>query len=645
MEALFIYIGKVFLFSGVTFLYYQLSLKNKTFHHYNRFYLLGIMLVSILLPLVKVDWFTIELNDSLFLVYNKFQNVKHINTVENDFSYYRLAVGVLQLVAFVFIIRILYGIVKVYNLKRRFPKHQHNGFSFYETNLEEAPFSFFKNLFWKNSLDIHSDLGKQILKHEIVHIEQKHSWDKIFAEIITAVFWFNPFFYFIKKELYLIHEYLADKKAVKKYDTKAFAQMLLANHFGGNSISVTSPFLSSNLKKRLLMLQKPNTKYSYARRILALPVVFALSFAYLVNAKNKEIKETNLAIQEAAETIQKDTQFTASASIVTNDFDDSYLSKFENTSETDVFLVEEKRVSKTEFISFYKKHQNNKKWVVGFADKTENSSGLTVCSIRKMDDSKAAKKFVDIMINGEKSVDFNLEKNDSSPVPKVLMQHLEDNFNNLMKDSRPYTVSSNDKRNNLTNDFILNMIENHKDGDSYKIDNKNVEIGEFVEFYKKNKDDKNYFPMVAKMDYKGKSFRIFSIKNKSNSENPRTILLQKIKDGNIKDTISPKVQFSMDEVKVFKAETSDLSKIPAMERVQLPISKDNHRNISFEPNSLNNRRVNGVFKNGKQQVDFEIVVDGKKIETKDFSSIPPNTIKSATVRKDTTPERLEIQLK
>ena len=36
------------------------------------------------------------------------------------------------------------------------------------------------------------------------------------------------------------------------------------------------------------MLTQKNTKYSYARRILALPILFGVSFALLVNAKNIE---------------------------------------------------------------------------------------------------------------------------------------------------------------------------------------------------------------------------------------------------------------------------------------------------------------------------------------------------------------------
>ena len=150
-------------------------------------------------------------------------------------------------------------------------------------------------------------MGRQILKHEMVHIEQKHSWDKIFVEIITSLFWFNPFFYLIKKEINLIHEYLADKKALKNSDTKAFAQMLLASHFSGKQFPATSPFLSSNLKKRLTMLKKSKTKFSYARKILVLPILFTIAFVYLVNAKNKEIAKSNSEIESLISTLKMDT--------------------------------------------------------------------------------------------------------------------------------------------------------------------------------------------------------------------------------------------------------------------------------------------------------------------------------------------------
>lgn len=307
MEALVLYFGKVIICSGVLFLYYQLSLKDKTFHHYNRFYLLFAMITSILLPLIRVEDFTIEVSNDIYLLINRIQNLNTNNTADHDYIYFRIVFSALGLVSFYFLGKLLYGVLKITQFKNQFQKETFEGVNFYQTNLAEAPFSYFKNLFWKNTIVINSDIGRQILKHEMVHIEQKHSYDKIFIEIITAVFWFNPFFHIIKKEISLIHEYLADKKAVKKSDTKAFAQMLLASHFSGKELPATSPFLSSNLKKRLKMLQKPQTKFGYARRIFALPVLFTVAFAYMVNAKNKEIAETNIEIEKAVSEIKNDT--------------------------------------------------------------------------------------------------------------------------------------------------------------------------------------------------------------------------------------------------------------------------------------------------------------------------------------------------
>ncbi|WP_153393004.1 M56 family metallopeptidase [Chryseobacterium vaccae] len=307
METLLLYFGKVILCSGVTFLYYQLSLKDKTFHHYNRFYLLAAMVVSLLLPLIKIEDFTIEVNNDVYMLLDKLQNFNTEKNINNDHTYFRIIFSALGLVTLYFLGKLIYGVIRIQQLKSQFQKENIEGINFYRTDLTEAPFSYFKNLFWKNTITLNSDIGKQILKHEMVHIEQKHSFDKIFIEIITSVFWFNPFFHIIKREISLIHEYLADKKAVKQSDTKAFAQMLLASHFSGTQLPATSPFLSSNLKKRLKMLQKPKTKFGYARRIFALPVLFSVAFAYLVNAKNKEIQETNIVIEKAVSQIKKDT--------------------------------------------------------------------------------------------------------------------------------------------------------------------------------------------------------------------------------------------------------------------------------------------------------------------------------------------------
>ncbi|MCT4171644.1 peptidase m56 blar1 [Elizabethkingia anophelis] len=362
METL-LYFGKMLLCSAIMWGYYLLFLKDKTFHHYNRFYLLATIVISLLLPLLKVEYFTIETDNRLFLLLQNF-SIQTVSHKTDGIDWKNIALFALLAVSLVLFVRLLIGIYKIYQMKNQYQGKELKGVRFYITDLHDAPFSFFKNLFWKKSIEIDSDLGKQILKHEMVHIEQKHSWDKIFIEFVQALFWFNPIFYWIKKELFLIHEYLADKKAVKQNDTKAFAQMLLASKFSGTHLPATSPFLSSNLKKRLQMLTKPHyTKFSYARRVMALPVLFGISFTYLVTAKNKEIANTNREIAVAIKALQQDTIGSGNnknvhIQINENNNRGSLLSKIEQASDNAIFKINGKAVTKSEFTEFY--HQNKK---------------------------------------------------------------------------------------------------------------------------------------------------------------------------------------------------------------------------------------------------------------------------------------------
>ena len=307
MEPILLYFGKMILCSAVMFAYYLLFLKDKTFHHYNRFYLLSSVVVSLVLPLIKVSYFTIETNKNLYLLLSGFNQNQLQTTTNYDITIYSVFYAIIGVVSIILLIRLIVGIIRIQSIKKQFPNETIEGIKFYQTNLNNAPFSFFRNLFWKKSIEINSPVGQQILKHEMVHIEQKHSWDKLLMQVSKSVFWFNPVFYFINKEINLIHEYLADNKAVKKSDTRAFAQMLLESHFSGSVLPVTSPFLSSNLKKRFTMITKNKTKYSYARKLFALPILFFMVFAYMVNAKNKEITETNKAIEIAVNEMKNDT--------------------------------------------------------------------------------------------------------------------------------------------------------------------------------------------------------------------------------------------------------------------------------------------------------------------------------------------------
>ena len=54
------YILKTILISGIFLAYYWIALRDKKFHYYNRFYLLTASIMSLVIPLLKFDWFIVE---------------------------------------------------------------------------------------------------------------------------------------------------------------------------------------------------------------------------------------------------------------------------------------------------------------------------------------------------------------------------------------------------------------------------------------------------------------------------------------------------------------------------------------------------------------------------------------------------------
>ena len=200
----------------------------------------------------------------------------------------QIALLVSAAISFCLIVVLCIHVIKIKRLKKKYPVQKLPGFDFVNTDISAAPFSFLKNIFWRSDISLTGETGKQILRHEITHIKQKHSWDKIFMQLVLCFYWINPFYHFIKKELFLIHEFIADEKAVERSDADAFAKMLLTAHFGKLNFLPAQSIFYSPIKRRLIMLttsKKPG--FSYLRRILVLPLIASLVCLFAFTVKNK----------------------------------------------------------------------------------------------------------------------------------------------------------------------------------------------------------------------------------------------------------------------------------------------------------------------------------------------------------------------
>ena len=308
MLPLFIYILKTILVSGILLGYYWIGLRNTRFHYYNRFYLVGTVLLSLGLPLLDLQWFTLSTPESVPVQ----QVVQYIYQSEGlvqdkqGLTWEQVLVLSLSLVSAGLLILFGVGVIKVYLLKSKGKVTVMERFDFIETSLDEAPFSFFRNLFWRKDLPVHDETGQRMLKHELTHIEQYHSYDKLLVTFTTYLFWMNPFFWIIRKELEVVHEFIADEEAVAGDDAAVLAEMLLKAHYHSNSLSVGQSFFYSSIKRRIIMLtSSKKVSYSYARRLLILPVAIGVLVLLSFTIKDSLSENPTSQMDEASIAISK----------------------------------------------------------------------------------------------------------------------------------------------------------------------------------------------------------------------------------------------------------------------------------------------------------------------------------------------------
>ncbi|OEK03213.1 hypothetical protein BFP97_17530 [Roseivirga sp. 4D4] len=140
------------------------------------------------------------------------------------------------------------------------------------------PFSFWKWIFIPQGTDYDEDIWEIIEKHETAHLNQYHTVDMVFMNIVQCFFWYNPFIYLIQKEIKDNHEALADRSVLTTTDFKVYAQALVKVSINSNALKLGHSFaLISTLSKRITaMKQQQTTKGKTLASVLSLMIVMSL---------------------------------------------------------------------------------------------------------------------------------------------------------------------------------------------------------------------------------------------------------------------------------------------------------------------------------------------------------------------------------
>lgn len=259
--------------------FYRLFLYKETFYILNRSYLIFTSLFAFLLPFFQLGFLkktiVLEIEVLPTSAINPIITASSVPLESYQPSIFTIDNAILAiyiLVALLFLLKMIWSLSRIVKMRKLPSIRLENGVKLIDLKDSKIAFSFFNLLFLDPSLPEKNT----IIKHELVHINQKHSLDVVLFEILQIINWFNPVSYFVKKDIKLIHEYLADEETTKcdveKYD---YALFLIKNSSGIQNLTLTNQIFSSSiLKKRISMLnQKKSAAWARLKLLLVLPVV------------------------------------------------------------------------------------------------------------------------------------------------------------------------------------------------------------------------------------------------------------------------------------------------------------------------------------------------------------------------------------
>jgi hypothetical protein len=300
MKSSLIYLLQVVISSGVLYGYYHLFLRNKTgFHQYNRFYLLAATLVSLIIPFLTI---TIHFNSrqDIPAIYQLLSTIRIGETEKTNMAGRLLSwsewarLFYWSIAAFI-LIRFSIALLKLRRLLHRYQPEKTKNILFVNTDEEGTPYSFLHWLFWNKKIPLNTGNGQKIFRHELFHIQQKHSWDILYLELLICFCWINPFFHLIKKEIKATHEFLADQYAAGHGNRWEYAELLIMQVFQTRQ-RIVNPFFHNQIKRRITMItNSSNTSYQYLRKTMALPLVTAVITLISMNCTSKDVSNNHNA--------------------------------------------------------------------------------------------------------------------------------------------------------------------------------------------------------------------------------------------------------------------------------------------------------------------------------------------------------------
>ena len=313
------YILQVVIFQCAFLLAYDLLLRHQTFFNWNRTYLLTTSVLSLVIPFMQLDvlsnyttaYGSIQLPEVVLGEVATLSSMSQSTIETVGIAVQRPSTPTWRFVllggAIIFGIWFLFKCLRLITLRVMNPYRWSNNVIVVSLKDSLQAFSFFNTIFLGSRIK-ENEKGL-ILKHEMVHVNQKHSLDIIWFQLLRIAFWFNPCVYWYQNRITDLHEFIADREVLGQENRSDFYQSLLSQVFQVSAIPLTNTFWSKSLvKKRITMIgRRPSNNSALWRYVLVFPLALSM-LVYVACEKEVELNDrfTTSDLEQFTKTIDFD---------------------------------------------------------------------------------------------------------------------------------------------------------------------------------------------------------------------------------------------------------------------------------------------------------------------------------------------------
>jgi hypothetical protein len=283
---------------------YRVAFRKLTFFQWNRYYLMGSVVLSLFLPLLRlpqnspagvadlgaIDWSYVDHFASTPVA---------LTPYAAGWSPRWILLFVYAAVALIFLIRSGWKLRHLFGSLGPCRRIAKGRVKVYVHDQRMGSFTLFRRVYLDRYA--YENQSAYVLRHEMAHAVQLHSLDLLFMELLTDLLWFNPVSFVLLRYMKENHEFLADRYAHGGRNSLAeYLECLKAETIREFAPVPASYFKSTTIKKRILMLTNHSTDRKNLWRYLGIiPVVAILVGLFQTPATRGQALTASLAMEEA----------------------------------------------------------------------------------------------------------------------------------------------------------------------------------------------------------------------------------------------------------------------------------------------------------------------------------------------------------